>query len=164
MDDLEDKSAAKNWLHRWGIPISHACLWAVGLLVTTDLWGVLKHFFPNSSDQYAISLGVVIVIFFNEIILTFIDCAIEKENLLLNMTFCKFIALLIATIVTIVVFIFLGCHFISDVDMQCFGKILIGIVLFISSFTKGMEVWLQNNWDEYTVDNTKRMPELNFSV
>ncbi len=164
MSNSEDKSSAKIWLHKWGVPIAHACLWMVGLLVTTDFWGVLKLFFPNDYDQYVISLGVVIVIFYGEIILTFIDCAIEKEALLLSMTICKFIALLITTVVAVVVFMFLGCYFLSDANMQCLGKYLIGAVILISSFTKGMEIWLQNNWDEYILHNTKRLPELNFSI
>lgn len=154
----------KIWLHKWGIPISHAILWIIGLFITTDFGGVLKLIFPSSSAQYAISLGAVIVIFFLEIILTFIDCAIEKENSFLNMTFCKFIALLIATIVAIVVFMFLGCYFITDVKTQGFGNLLIGFVILVSATTKGMEIWLQNNWDKYTLDNTKKLPELNFSI
>lgn len=80
------------------------------------------------------------------------------------MTFCKFIALLIATIVAIVVFMFLGCYFITDVKTQGFGNLLIGIVILVSATTKGMEIWLQNNWDKYTLDNTKKLPELNFSI
>ncbi len=164
MSKLEDKSDAKIWLHKWGIPISHACLWMVGLLVTTDFLNVLKQLFSNNSEQYAISLGVVIVIFFGEIILTFVDCAIEKEDLLLNMTFCRFIALFITTIVAVVVFMFLGCHFLSNADIQYIGKCFIGMVILVSSFTKGMEIWLQNNWDKYTIDSPKRVPELNFSI
>lgn len=162
MNEAEDKS--KIWRHRWGIPILHACLWVVGLLVTTDIWNFLGTCFPKESEQYAVSIGTVIVIFFLEIVLTFIDCAIEKENLSLNMTFCKFVALLIATLVSIVVFMFLGCNFLSRPEMQSPGKILIVIVILISAFTKGMEMWLQSNWDKYTVDDVNKMPELTFSV
>lgn len=154
----------KIWLHKWGIPISHAILWIIGLFITTDFSDVLKSMFPSNDAQYAISLGAVIVIFFVEIILTFIDCAIEKENSFLNMTFCKFIALLIATIVAIVVFMFLGCYFIAEENTQWKGNLLICIVILISSTTKGMEIWLQNNWDKYTLDNTKKLPEINFSI
>lgn len=154
----------KIWLHKWGIPILHANLWIMGLLITTDLGGVLKQIFPSINVQYAISLGAVIVIFLGEIILTFIDCAIEKEDSSLNMTFCKFIALLISTIVAIVVFMFLGCYFLADANMQSWGNFLIGVVIIISATTKGMEVWLQNNWDKYTLDNAKDLPELTFSI
>ncbi len=164
MSNSEDKNNAKIRLHKWGVPMCHACLWMAGLLVTTDFWGFLKQLFPNDYDQYVVSLGVVIVIFYGEIILTFVDCAIEKATLLLNMTFCNFIALLMTTVVAVVVFMFLGCHFLSDANMQCLGRYLIGAVILVSSFTKGMEIWLQNNWDEYIQYNTKRQPELNFSI
>ena len=162
MNEAEDKS--KIWSHRWGMPILHACLWVIGLLVTTDIWNVLGTYFPKESEQYAVSIGAVVVIFFLEIVLTFIDCAIEKENLSLNITFCKFVALLITTLVAIVVFMFLGCNFLSRTEMQIPGKIMIAIVILISAFTKGMEMWLQNNWDKYTVDDVNKMPELTFSI
>lgn len=168
MSDLKDKGNNKIWLHKWGVPICHACLWMLGLLFTTDFWGVVGRFFPSDYEQYVISLGTVVVIFFGEIILTFIDCAIEKETSLLSMSFCKFIALFITTIVAVVVFMFLGCHFLSDTDMQCLGKYLIGVVILISSFTKGMEIWLQNNWDEYMPNHNPNPnptnPKLNFSI
>lgn len=164
MNNLKNKSDSKIRLHRREIPILHAILWIIGLFITTDFLGILKSMFPDDSVQYAISLGTVIVIFFGEIILTFIDCAIEKENLFLNMTFLKFIALLIATIVVIVVFMFLGCYFHAEVDTRGWGDLLIGIVIFVSATTKGMEVWLQNNWDKYTLDNIKELPKLNFSI
>lgn len=154
----------KIWMHKWGIPILHAILWIIGLLITTDFLGILKLVFPSNSAQYAISLGAVVVIFFGEIILTFIDCAIEKENSCLNMTFCNFIASLIATIVAIVVFMFLGCYFIAEADTQWLGKFLISLVILVSATTKGMEIWLQNNWDKYTLDNTNKLPKLNFSM
>ena len=134
------------------------------MLITTDFLGILKLVFPSNSAQYAISLGAVVVIFFGEIILTFIDCAIEKENSCLNMTFCNFIAFLIATIVAIVVFMFLGCYFIAEADIQWLGKFLISLVILVSATTKGMEIWLQNNWDKYTLDNTNKLPKLNFSM
>lgn len=164
MSNIENKNDNKNWLHRWGIPILHAILWIIGLFLTTDFAGVLKQIFSSENVQYSISLGSVIVIFFGEVILTFIDCAIKRENLSLNITFCKFVSLLILTLVVIVIFMFLGCYFLGKDNMHSWGNVSICIVILTSAVTKGMEVWLQNNWDKYTLEKTKDVPELTYSM
>lgn len=148
-------------IHKWGIPISHVGLWIIGLLVTTDYYGILKENF-SEEEIYAVSIGTVVVIFFLEIVLSFVDVVIEKKISVLNVTFLKYVALLVTTIVVVVVLMFLGCHFLpSNPDV---GRGFVRWLIIISALTKGMQVWLQNNWGEYVVDVANREPVLNYSI
>ena len=147
-------------IHKWGIPISHAGLWILGLLVTTDYLGKLKDYFTEE-EIYAVSIGTVVVIFFLEIVLTFVDVVIEKKITVLNVNFLKFVALLVTAMVILVVLMFLGCHFLPN-DLEA-GRVYIRWLIIVSAFTKGMQVWLQNNWSEYVVDVANREPIMNYS-
>ncbi|MBR5215700.1 MAG: hypothetical protein IKV80_05700 [Bacteroidales bacterium] len=150
------------WRHKWGIPIAHACLWIIGMFVTTDFLGIVDNWFPDEYKKIAFSLGTVIVIFFGEIIFTFIDVVAEQKIKILNIRFCYYVSLLIATIIVVVLLMFLGCHFQSSGNTKLLGDIVIGLLILVSTFTKGMEVWLQNNWDRFTIDIPLRTPILNF--
>lgn len=139
------------WEHKWGIPIAHALLWTIGIFVTTDLLEIQSKLF-TPDEKLAVSLGTVIVIFFGEIVFSFLDVVLEQKIQLLNVTFCRYIALLFAISATIVVLMFFGCHFLFEPDTRITGKVLIAVLIFVSAFAKGMEIWLQNNWERYSVD------------
>lgn len=160
-----EETYRNRWAHRWGIPSAHAAFWTIGLFVTTDLLGVLKCWF--NTDSYglmAFSLGTVIVIFFGEIALSFIDVLYAQEIKTLNVTICRFFALLVTVLVVVVVLMFLGCYFLP----RCpdIGESLIALLIFISAFAKGTEIWLQNNWDRFAVDvpATNQPNELSYTT
>lgn len=145
------------WKHQWAIPILHSFLWILGLLITTDLFDVQHQYFPNEIST--ISLGTVIAIFIAEVIITFIDAALEHEDKVLNITFCNYVALFLSTILLSIILMFLACHFCADKDLL--AKLFIGLLVLLSAFTKGMEIWLQNNWNRYALDKPK-LPELGY--
>lgn len=147
-------------MHKWGIPILHVILWTVGLIITTDFLGIVKTYF--SEKEFAVSVGAVIVIFLFEIVLTFVDVVQEKKTEVLDINFCYYVAFLVATIIISVVVLFLGCHFLpSDKEI---GMSFIGIMIFVTAFTKGMETWLQNNWSVYFVDVASKNTILHYSA
>ena len=157
---MVEEKTKNGWLHTCGIPIAHAFLWIIGLMVTTDFLNIINSCVIQEHVKLAISLGTVIIIFFLEEILTFIDCALEQKNQVLNITFCYYVALLFLITVLIVAFMFGGCYYNSKIDTYYLGKISIGIVILLSAFTKGMEIWLQNNWSVYTLN--PKMPIISF--
>lgn len=152
-------------LHKWGIPAAHAFLWTIGMFITTDLWDVLSGWFgPDSDSLMAFSLGTIIVIFFGEIIFSFLDIILEQEIKTINVTFCYFLALLVTVLAAIVMLMYFGCYFLPSCPIS--GKILIGLLIVVSAFAKGMEIWLQNNWERYTVDVPvmNQMNELSYTI
>lgn len=152
------------WNHKWGIPIAHTLLWIIGMFVTTDVLGVLKQCFPADSVFLAVSLGTVIVIFFGEIIFTFLDVVLEQKIKIINITFFYYLALLIAVVVVTVVLMFLGCYYYAADESKILGQCLIGMLIIVSAFAKGMEIWLQNNWDKYMIDVPSRVPQLSYTT
>ncbi len=138
-------------VHRWGIPIAHASLWIVGMFVTTDLLGILNKWFNSDADAVMFfSLGTVIAIFFGEIVFTFLDVLYAQEIKALDIGICRFFAILVTILVAIVLLMYLGCYFLSDCPIT--GKIMLGLLIFVSAIAKGSEIWLQNNWDRYAID------------
>lgn len=138
----------RTWLHKWGVPIAHALLWIIGMLVTVDLFDKIDTWFPERHTKLGISLGTIIIIFFAEIIISFVDVVAENRIRNINITFLYYIALLLTTLILANLLMFLGCYFMN----APIGKILIFILIFVSAYAKGMEIWIQNNWDKYTVD------------
>lgn len=137
--------------HRWGIPIAHASLWIIGMFVTTDLLGVLDKWF--NSDTYAIkifSLGIVVAIFFGEIVFTFLDVLYTQKIKTLDIEICRFFAFLVTILVATVLLMYLGCYFLSDCPTT--GTTFLGLLIVVSAIAKGSEIWLQNNWDRYAID------------
>lgn len=139
-------------LHSLGIPIAHALLWLIGILVTTDLLDVLGKWFDKDT-QLIVSVATVIIIFFGEIVFSFIDVVLDKKIRYLNANFLYYIAILILAIILMVILMFLGHYFLPNSETRLIGKFLIGILILDSTFVKGMEIWLQNNWNHYAVDN-----------
>ncbi len=122
------------------------------MFVTTDLLGILDKWFNSDALAMMIfSLGTVIAIFFGEIVFTFLDVLYAQQIKVLDIEICRFFAILVTILVAIVLLMYLGCYFLAGCPIT--GKILLGLLIFVSAFAKGSEIWLQNNWDRYAIDN-----------
>lgn len=163
-DEQIKKAGSGLWCHRWGVPIAHALLWIIGMLVTTDMFEVLKQWFPNEVVSLGISMGGVASIFFLEVVFSFLDILIDQKVKFINKSFLGYIALLIVIFVIIVALLFGSCYFLN-IGFKERGQLLVGMLIIVSAFAKGMEIWLQNNWDKYNVaDISAMVSELTYSV
>ncbi len=132
-------------MHQWCVPLFHMLLWAAGLYTTVNVANFLSNILPPNISTTAFSLWMAIILFSLEIIVTLIDIVLKRDITRLNTTILLFIALFL--------FIFILANIATIFQFIPHYQIKAGVYLILfSSGVKGMEIWLQNNIDKFSID------------
>lgn len=143
-----EATKSETFMHKWGAPLSHGILWALGLCITLNVNGILFYIDPTEKTHEGIQLLIVFIIFLFEVAVSFFSTACERRIRAVSIRIFKVIALFVLIVASTL--IAAGIYFIS----KCSTTQLITALALIgtSSVTKGLEIWIQNNLDEYAVE------------
>ena len=131
-------------MHQWCVPLFHMLLWIASLILTTEFPGLSS--LPTTKEPW--SIIIIFTTFFFEIAMSLFDTAIAHKTKVINIKILIFLTPFVAIIALTNAAAIIYCSNTWQLQTIC-------ALIFFSASVKGMNAWLQNNIDKFTISITQ---------